>query len=206
MTTLHLHAERVQVPTCDRAALTRSVLQLSVGGSTRAHQLVYSRELATEHLSTTLRPDPVVRELLAGLGEHLGPAAVGSSALARPESCSTATGPADLIPADHRSSAEDSLAHPASRPDPAVYLHACAAGRRRSADRGRLLAGTGRVAARRWGRRRSRLSELPPGDWTGGRVITSVGVWWGLTWASQPSGLEQQRRSRTVRGAARSRR
>jgi mannitol 2-dehydrogenase len=44
--TLHLHADRVQVPSYDRAALVPAVVHMSVGGFTRAHQLVYFDELA----------------------------------------------------------------------------------------------------------------------------------------------------------------
>ncbi|MCW2684143.1 MAG: Fructuronate reductase [Blastococcus sp.] len=44
--TLELHADRVQVPTYDRAALTPAVVHISVGGFTRAHQLMYLDELA----------------------------------------------------------------------------------------------------------------------------------------------------------------
>jgi mannitol 2-dehydrogenase len=43
---LHRLADRAQVPTYDRAALTPSVVHISVGGFTRAHQLVYLDELA----------------------------------------------------------------------------------------------------------------------------------------------------------------
>ena len=82
--------------------------------------------VVTAHLSATLRPDPAVRGPLAQLGEHLTLAAVSSSALARLEGCFTATGLADLVPAGRRFSAEDSLTTPVSKPDPAVYLHACA--------------------------------------------------------------------------------
>ena len=43
---LSLLADRVQVPTYDRTALTPAVVHMSVGGFTRAHQLVYFDELA----------------------------------------------------------------------------------------------------------------------------------------------------------------
>jgi fructuronate reductase/mannitol 2-dehydrogenase len=45
---LHRYAEGVQVPTYDRAALTPAVVHISVGGFTRAHQLVYLDELAEQ--------------------------------------------------------------------------------------------------------------------------------------------------------------
>jgi mannitol 2-dehydrogenase len=43
---LHRLADRAQVPTYDRTALTPAVVHISVGGFTRAHQLVYLDELA----------------------------------------------------------------------------------------------------------------------------------------------------------------
>jgi mannitol 2-dehydrogenase len=43
---LHRLADRAQVPTYDRSALTPAVVHISVGGFTRAHQLVYLDELA----------------------------------------------------------------------------------------------------------------------------------------------------------------
>src|SRR3954447_13713001 len=44
--TLHLHAERVRVPTYARSALVPAVVHFSVGGFHRAHQLVYFDDLA----------------------------------------------------------------------------------------------------------------------------------------------------------------
>jgi beta-phosphoglucomutase-like phosphatase (HAD superfamily) len=52
-------------------------------------------------------------------------AAVSSSALPRLAASFTATGLDELIPPQRRFSAEDSLPTPTSKPDPAVYLHAC---------------------------------------------------------------------------------
>jgi HAD superfamily hydrolase (TIGR01509 family) len=52
-------------------------------------------------------------------------AAVSSSALARLHGCFAATGLAELVPPNRIFSAEDSLPIPTSKPDPAVYLHAC---------------------------------------------------------------------------------
>jgi mannitol 2-dehydrogenase len=43
---LHRLADRAQVPTYDRSALTPAVVHISVGGFTRAHQLVHLDELA----------------------------------------------------------------------------------------------------------------------------------------------------------------
>jgi HAD superfamily hydrolase (TIGR01509 family) len=83
------------------------------------------RRVVTAHLRAELRPDPEVSAALSAIGEHLALAAVSSSALSRLAGCFTATGLDDLIPAARRYSAEDSLPTPTSKPDPAVYLHAC---------------------------------------------------------------------------------
>jgi HAD superfamily hydrolase (TIGR01509 family) len=80
----------------------------------------------SEHLARTLRPHAETTEALTALAAHLPLAAVSSSALVRLAGCFTATGLDDLIPAGRRFSAEDSLPTPTSKPDPAVYLHACA--------------------------------------------------------------------------------
>ncbi len=85
------------------------------------------KQAVTAHLSRVLVPDAEVTEALGVLGEHLVLAAVSSSALTRLDGCFTAAGVAGLLPASHRFSAEDSLPTPTSKPDPAVYLHACAA-------------------------------------------------------------------------------
>jgi fructuronate reductase/mannitol 2-dehydrogenase len=50
--TLHSHDARVAVPTYDRGALTPAVVHLSVGGFSRAHQLIYFDELAERRIST----------------------------------------------------------------------------------------------------------------------------------------------------------
>ena len=83
------------------------------------------QEIVTAHLSATLRPDPAVTGPVAALSEHLLTAAVSSSALGRLAGCFTAAGLDDLVPAERRFSAEDSLPVPTSKPDPAVYLYAC---------------------------------------------------------------------------------
>jgi HAD superfamily hydrolase (TIGR01509 family) len=84
------------------------------------------KRAVTAHLARTLRPHPQTQAALAALAEHLPLAVVSSSALGRLAACFTATGLDDLLPADRRFSAEDSLPTPTSKPDPAVYLHACA--------------------------------------------------------------------------------
>ncbi|WP_138756681.1 HAD family hydrolase [Modestobacter altitudinis] len=80
----------------------------------------------TSHLAQTLRPDAEVSAALTALSTRLTLAAVSSSALSRLAGCFTATGLDELVPASRRYSAEDSLPTPTSKPDPAVYLHACA--------------------------------------------------------------------------------
>jgi HAD superfamily hydrolase (TIGR01509 family) len=82
------------------------------------------RDEVTAHLGRVLRLDPAVREPLERLAESHTLAVVSSSALARVETCLGAAGLADLFPQAHRFSAESSLPVPASKPDPAVYLHA----------------------------------------------------------------------------------
>lgn len=79
----------------------------------------------TAHLRATLRPDPGVVVALTALQEHLDLAAVSSSAMARLQGCFAATGLTSLIPSDRIFSAEDSLTTPTSKPDPAIYRHAC---------------------------------------------------------------------------------
>jgi mannitol 2-dehydrogenase len=83
------------------------------------------KHAVTAHLGRVLRPDTEVTAALTALGAHLTLAVVSSSALTRLAACFTATGLDDLLPADRRYSAEDSLPTPTSKPDPAVYLYAC---------------------------------------------------------------------------------
>ena len=83
------------------------------------------RHVVTAHLAATLRPDPDVTEVLTELAGRCRLAAVSSSALARLDACFTATGLDGLIGPAVRFSAEDSLPTPTSKPDPAVYRHAC---------------------------------------------------------------------------------
>ena len=82
------------------------------------------KQAVTAHLGRTLAGDPEVSAPLGKLAERFRLAAVSSSALARLAACFTATGLDELIPADRRFSAEDSLAFPVSKPDPAVYAFA----------------------------------------------------------------------------------
>ncbi len=83
------------------------------------------RRAVTEHLARTLRPHPPTLDALGTLAGHLELAVVSSSALARLAACFTATGLDELLPPERRYSAEDSLPVPTSKPDPAVYRHAC---------------------------------------------------------------------------------
>jgi HAD superfamily hydrolase (TIGR01509 family) len=82
------------------------------------------REQVTAHLAVTLKPDPEVLAPLQDLAPRFAMAAVSSSALGRLKASFTAAGLDDLIPEAVRFSAEDSLAKPISKPDPAVYLQA----------------------------------------------------------------------------------
>ena len=50
--TLHTHDVRLAVPTYDRGALTPAVVHLSVGGFSRAHQLIYFDEMAERRISS----------------------------------------------------------------------------------------------------------------------------------------------------------
>jgi beta-phosphoglucomutase-like phosphatase (HAD superfamily) len=84
------------------------------------------REAVTAHLAATLRPHAPTLAALTEISARLPLAAVSSSALGRLADCFTATGLDELLPPHRRFSAEDSLPRPTSKPDPAVYLHACA--------------------------------------------------------------------------------
>jgi beta-phosphoglucomutase-like phosphatase (HAD superfamily) len=83
------------------------------------------KRAVTAHLGATLRPHEATTAALTRLAAHLTLAAVSSSALPRLAASFTATGLDELIPTGRRFSAEDSLPAPASKPDPAVYVHAC---------------------------------------------------------------------------------
>jgi HAD superfamily hydrolase (TIGR01509 family) len=85
------------------------------------------KDVVTAHLRTVLRPDPGVRGPLERLSGRFTLAAVTSSASSRLAACLAVTDLDPLFDAGRRFSAEDSLAEPTSKPDPAVYLHAGAA-------------------------------------------------------------------------------
>ncbi len=82
------------------------------------------KDVVTAHLRTVLRPDPAVRGPLERLSGRFALAAVTSSASSRLAACLEVTGLEPLFGAGRRFSAEDSLAEPTSKPDPAVYVHA----------------------------------------------------------------------------------
>ena len=85
------------------------------------------KRAVTAHLGAALAPHEPTTAALTALSAYLRPAAVSSSALTRLAACFTATGLDELVPPADRYSAEGSLPAPTSKPDPAVYLHACAA-------------------------------------------------------------------------------
>ena len=80
--------------------------------------------VVTAHLRRTLRPVQPVLDVLTGLSERFELAVVSSSAFSRLAVCFTVSGLDSLFPAAARFSAQDSLATPSSKPDPAVYRHA----------------------------------------------------------------------------------
>jgi beta-phosphoglucomutase-like phosphatase (HAD superfamily) len=82
------------------------------------------RREVTAHLGKVLEPDPRVIEPLGRLAAGHALAVVSSSAMPRIEACLRATGLDGLFPRGSRFSAESSLPAPASKPDPAIYVHA----------------------------------------------------------------------------------
>jgi HAD superfamily hydrolase (TIGR01509 family) len=82
------------------------------------------RRQVTAHLERVLRPDPRVFEPLGRLAQGHALAVVSSSAMPRVEACLRATDLDGFFAAEHRFSAESSLPIPASKPDPAIYVHA----------------------------------------------------------------------------------
>ena len=109
-----------------RTTALRLAAEAGVTGVDVEPWVAEEKRAVTAHLGQTLRPHAPTSAALTELAAVLPLAAVSSSALARLAACFTATGLDDLIPADRRFSAEDSLPTPTSKPDPAVYLHACA--------------------------------------------------------------------------------
>ncbi len=80
----------------------------------------------TNHLSRVLQPDADVHRALGRLTATFpGTAVVTSSAMDRVDACLRATQLSAFFEEGRMFSAEDSLPAPASKPDPAIYLHAC---------------------------------------------------------------------------------
>jgi HAD superfamily hydrolase (TIGR01509 family) len=93
--------------------------------STALAQWVETEKLAViAFLRTALHPDPTVLRPLTTIADSYEVAAVSSSADERIAACFEVTGLAHFFPPKRRFSAEDSLAVPTSKPDPAIYLHA----------------------------------------------------------------------------------
>lgn len=110
------------------AAVIASPDDLAGGSALSAEELERwvreERERVTAHLAVTLKPDPQVLAPLRDLAARYALAAVSSSATKRLRACFAATGLDSLISEAVTFSAEDSLAVPTSKPNPAVYLHA----------------------------------------------------------------------------------
>jgi beta-phosphoglucomutase-like phosphatase (HAD superfamily) len=88
------------------------------------HWVTEEKRAVSRHLAGALKPNVSVLHALRMLAGRYELAVVSSSALSRLDVCFAATGLSDLLPPGRRFSAEDSLPHPASKPDPAVYLEA----------------------------------------------------------------------------------
>ena len=103
-------------------------LVASLGSTLENHELEEwvqaEKDVVTTHLERVLRPDPTVTGPAEDLARHLVMAVVTSSARSRMDACLRVTGLDHLFAEDHRFSAEDSLARPPSKPDPAIYRHA----------------------------------------------------------------------------------
>jgi HAD superfamily hydrolase (TIGR01509 family) len=109
-----------------RTLATEMAAELGVDVPAQELEAWVEREktVVTRHLASVLQPDEAVTSSLQRLGERLRLAVVSSSALDRLAACFTATGLDDAFAAVVRFSAQDSLAVPTSKPDPAVYLWA----------------------------------------------------------------------------------
>jgi beta-phosphoglucomutase-like phosphatase (HAD superfamily) len=82
------------------------------------------KEAVSSHLRQVLSPDHELQSVLGRLSARYELAVVSSSALTRLDACFAATGLTELLPAQRRFSAEDSLPRPTSKPDPAIYTAA----------------------------------------------------------------------------------
>jgi len=106
------------------ATLAREHGLPAIGPEVLEHWVELEKDAVTAHLRQELHPDPDVLGPLAALAEHHGLAAVSSSADARIAASFEVTGMAGWFPPARRFSAEDSLAVPTSKPDPAIYAFA----------------------------------------------------------------------------------
>jgi beta-phosphoglucomutase-like phosphatase (HAD superfamily) len=109
--------------------LTADALCLEHGVAITSGELQFwvnqEKSAVTKHLSRVLRPDATVHRALAVLTATFTTAVVTSSALDRVDACLQATRLSAMLGKNPIFSAEDSLTAPASKPDPAIYRHAC---------------------------------------------------------------------------------
>jgi HAD superfamily hydrolase (TIGR01509 family) len=82
------------------------------------------RVAVTAHLAEVLRPRGDVRRVTEHLSRRYQRAVVSASASPRLLACLRATGLDRTFPPQVVFSAEDSMAHPVGKPDPAIYRHA----------------------------------------------------------------------------------
>jgi HAD superfamily hydrolase (TIGR01509 family) len=83
------------------------------------------KDQVTSYLRTVLEPDVAVSVPIARLAESYSLAVVTSSASTRLAACLDVTGLSEAFDPHRCFSAENSLARPISKPDPAVYTFAC---------------------------------------------------------------------------------
>ncbi|HEY0890640.1 MAG TPA: HAD family phosphatase [Nocardioides sp.] len=96
-------------------------LGVALGDEELEEWVAREQRAVTRHLAEVLRPDPRVSGALERLGERFELIVVSSSALVRLAACVRATALDMLLPPGDHVSAQDSLALPTSKPDPAVY-------------------------------------------------------------------------------------
>ncbi len=106
-------------------AAVASQFSAELGDTETERWVVAERKAVTARLASALQPDQAVMAPLVRLARQVPLATVSSSAAERIAVCLEVAGLSGLFPAERRFSAEDSLDEPASKPDPAVYLHAC---------------------------------------------------------------------------------
>jgi beta-phosphoglucomutase-like phosphatase (HAD superfamily) len=96
----------------------------SIDSATLEWWVAEEKRRVTAYLRTALSPDEGVLGPLRALATRFPLAVVSSSARTRLDACFEASGLDPLFPPGLRFSAEDSLPVPASKPDPAIYVHA----------------------------------------------------------------------------------